>query len=60
LAEYKRKKKADRKANGLCINCGRALKEKELGVNTQCEECRRKDRERRLVKRIRMKIHGYV
>ena len=58
LNEYKRNQKADRKAKGLCTNCGKPLSEKELGVNTRCIICRKKARERQMVQRLRMRIHG--
>ena len=58
LKLYKRNQKAERKAQGLCINCGKPLLPEELGVNTQCKRCRAQHMERTMVRRIRDRIHG--
>lgn len=58
MIEYKRNQKAERRAKGLCTNCGKPLSEAELGVNTNCEKCREKARERQMVNRMRQRLHG--
>lgn len=58
LCDYKRIQRADRKANNLCVDCGRPLKANEIGVHSSCAMCLAKERERTNVNRIRMRIHG--
>ena len=58
LREYKRLQKAERREKNLCINCGQPLEPQEIGTNTNCTKCRKKNMERTTVKRIQMRIHG--
>jgi len=58
LKEYKQKIRAERKEKGLCVNCGAPLEPHEIGVNSKCARCRKKNMERTTVKRIQMRIHG--
>jgi hypothetical protein len=55
LREYKTSKKAERRANHQCYNCGAKLPE---GASGQCEKCRKKQRERTNMNRLRLRIHG--
>ena len=54
----KNKLRAERKEQHLCTNCGKPLERQEIGINSQCSKCRKKDMERTTVKRIRDRIHG--
>lgn len=60
MGEYSRKyraaQKEERRKAGQCIQCGARLKKEELGINTQCGKCRKKQREREEVRRIRERI----
>lgn len=58
LYDYKKRQKAERKEKNLCVNCGRRLEPQEIGVNTNCANCRKKNMERTTVKRIQMRVHG--
>jgi len=58
INEYKRDLREERRENGRCVNCGAKLSADELGVNSCCAKCRKKDMERTTVSRIRMRIHG--
>jgi hypothetical protein len=49
--ENRRKKRSERKAEGLCVVCGNALKSADKGYST-CIYCRRKNAERLRVYRI--------
>ena len=58
LYNYKKRQKAERKENNLCVNCGQPLDLSEIGINTFCARCREQRREAQNVRRLRMRIHG--
>ena len=58
LVEYKRIQRDERRANNLCVNCGKPLAKNEIGINTKCRRCRRIIGESRNMNRLRMRIHG--
>lgn len=58
LRAYKKAKREERRENGLCLECGKVLKEDERGVYMRCLACRKKRRESTNMRRLRMRIHG--
>ena len=58
LYEYNKRRRAERKANNQCVNCGKPLEPQEIGVNINCARCRAKNMERTNIARMKMRIHG--
>ena len=48
---------AERKANGLCVDCGKKLK--DIGFS-RCKSCRKRRAEYQQVRRIRERIYGHA
>lgn len=48
----------ERRKNNQCLNCGKPLKESEIGINVNCAACRKKNMERTNLRRLRDRIRG--
>ena len=48
---------AERKANGLCVDCGKKLKDLRY---SRCKSCRKRRAEYQQVRRIRERIYGHA